>query len=85
MTEEIMRTLGGIMITIIGYFLREAHVRIKTLEQQAIQNEKEIALLKAEQKQGFKHLGELIDQRFASIDTRLTHLDSNLNRLLIKD
>lgn len=85
MTEEMVKWLMSTMVIIIGYFLREAHLRIKTLEQQAVKNEKEIALLKAEQVRGFSHLGELIDQRFAAIDTRLSHMDINLNRLLIKD
>lgn len=85
MTQELLQYLVGLLIMVLSYFLKEALNRIKALETQAAQSDREIALLKLEQKQGFRHLEALINQKFGEIDRRLSNLDTNLNNLINKE
>lgn len=79
-SAENMQYLIAVMATLIGFFLRDLHNRIRILEAQAVSDQRDIALIKQELGQGYRHLTELINQKFDDQQRRLEVMESTLTQ-----
>jgi hypothetical protein len=73
------------LVSIIGYFLRDLHTRLKQAEKDITLGHDKIIEYKAKMEQldsvqrvGFSHMEKLFDEKFKSIDKTLEHMNNNI-------
>ena len=73
------------LISIIGYFLRDLHTRLKQAEKDILLGHDKIIEYKSKMEQldsvqrvGFNHMEKLFDEKFKSIDRTLEHMNNNI-------
>ncbi len=77
--------LIGLLISVVGFFLRDLHTRLKQAEKDITMGHESIIELKSEHQQmktsqdsGFIHIEKLFDEKFKSIDKTLEHMNNNI-------
>jgi hypothetical protein len=73
------------LISIVGYFLRDLHTRLKQAEKEIIygneniiKNNAKMEAIEGFQVTGFSHIEKLFDEKFKSISAELTHINNNV-------
>ena len=73
------------LVSIIGYFLRDLHTRLKQAEKDISMGHDKIVEYKGRMEQiesvqnsGFTHIEKLFDEKFKSIDKTLEHMNNNI-------
>ena len=62
MQMEILTMIGGVMLAIIGYFLKRTMDELKEVKSMSYQNKSEIEILKTDYKIRFDNLTEKFDE-----------------------
>jgi len=83
MEDTIIKITFGIIISIISFFLKRTFDDIKTLQQQNIQQEKELELLKLDSLNKYNRLEEKFDELYSAVKD-LTKEIKSLNLQLSK-
>jgi uncharacterized protein YoxC len=78
-TNDFLVLIGGIMLAIIGYFLRETMSDLKEVKRTTYENTTEVELLKATHKGRLDNLDEKFDMLYESIK-ELTKAIQELNK-----
>lgn len=73
------------LISIIGYFLRDLHTRLKQAEidiklghDKIIELKSENKEMKAFQNSGFKHIEQLFDERLKHFEIKIDHMNNTM-------
>lgn len=62
MTMEILTLIGGLMLSVIGYFLKRTMEDLKDVKQLSYDNKSQIELLKVDYANKIQHLTEKFDE-----------------------
>jgi hypothetical protein len=79
MDTTILLWIGGLLITIIGYFLKQTMEELKSFKTMAIETKSKLSLLELDHNNKYKHLNEKIDALSDSIKDLITEI-KDLNR-----
>jgi hypothetical protein len=67
MDTTILLWLGGILITVIGYFLKQTMEELKHFKNMAIETKTKLGLLELDHQNKYNHLNEKIDALYDAI------------------
>lgn len=67
MDTTILLWIGGLLITIIGYFLKQTMEELKQFKNMAIETKTKLGLLELDHQNKYNHLNEKIDALYDAI------------------
>ena len=79
---ELSITIGGILLAIVGYFLKSLHTDLKDVQQESINNKTEVQLLKLKQEQDRIHMEEITQAKLQMLTDNVNSLTTQVKQLV---